>query len=81
MRGIRRGKYKAVWIPPPKGQGRWELYDLAQDPGEINDLSSTDVKIMDELLAEWEKYYAETGMFEIDYSRKKRGTRPSIRSC
>lgn len=27
---IRQGKWKAVWLPPPTGNDKWQLYDLSQ---------------------------------------------------
>ncbi|KAJ5494935.1 arylsulfatase [Penicillium diatomitis] len=72
LRGIRRGNFKAVLIPPPRGSGKWELYDLSSDPGETVDLSSKEPAIMTQMLADWDRYFAETGMFEIEYSKKKK---------
>lgn len=37
--GVRKGKYKAVFIPEPYGPERWQLYDLERDPGETDDLA------------------------------------------
>ena len=38
---LRRGDYKAVLVPPPFGPGEWQLFNLAEDPGETNDLAAT----------------------------------------
>ena len=38
-KAIRKGSWKAVFIPTPTGPETWQLYDLANDPGEINDLA------------------------------------------
>lgn len=70
LRGIRRGDYKAVWMPPPRGAGKWELYNLSKDPGEIDDLADTEKDVMERLMQDWEKYFAETGMFEVDFKAK-----------
>lgn len=80
MRGVRRGDYKAVWIPPPRGKGAWELYNIRSDPGETDNLSLKEKSVMDEMLAHWERYYAETGMFEIDLSKRK-GAPPKVTSA
>ncbi|CAK7200868.1 hypothetical protein SEUCBS139899_003567 [Sporothrix eucalyptigena] len=45
---IRRGDYKAVFIPKPKGPERWQLYNVATDKGEIHDLAATEPAILDE---------------------------------
>ncbi|KAH6999474.1 putative arylsulfatase [Ilyonectria destructans] len=70
LRGIRRGNFKAVLIPPPRGSGEWELYNVAKDPGEIEDLAEMEKGILNELLTEWENYFAETGMFEFDVKNR-----------
>lgn len=36
---IRKGDSKAVFIPKPKGTEKWQLYNLAKDAGEVNDLA------------------------------------------
>ena len=38
-RAIRQGDWKALYLPAPYGPGSWQLYDLASDPGEIDDLA------------------------------------------
>ncbi|KAL1897613.1 hypothetical protein Sste5346_003919 [Sporothrix stenoceras] len=70
LRGIRRGDYKAVWMPPPRGAAKWELYNLATDPGETEDLADKETEVMERLMQDWEKYYAETGMFDVDMSKR-----------
>jgi arylsulfatase/uncharacterized sulfatase len=37
-----KGDYKLVKNLPPYGDGRWRLYNITTDPGETNDLSSSD---------------------------------------
>ncbi|RDW57176.1 arylsulfatase-4 [Coleophoma cylindrospora] len=69
MRAIRRGDWKAVYLPEPKGKGQWELYNLVRDPGEVNDLAEQDVDILNQLLADWEVYIAETGAIEINLGK------------
>ena len=66
-RAIRRGEYKALFLPPPEGSGEWELYNLTKDPGEVNDLSKDHPDILKALLEDWEQYFSETGMVEIDF--------------
>lgn len=58
---IRRGPWKAVSIPPPHGPGAWQLYDLARDPGEVEDLAGTYPDELAALLALWDEYVAATG--------------------
>lgn len=59
---IRKGRYKAVFIPKPYGPERWQLYDLKRDPGERNDLTNQMSDILDDLLREWDRYVYEVGL-------------------
>ncbi len=61
-RAIRQGQWKAVYIPGPVGPATWQLYDLASDPGEIDDLAQTQPARLQALLGEWQKYVEETGV-------------------
>ena len=38
-RWIRRGDFKAVLVPRPYGTGKWRLHNIANDPGEAENLS------------------------------------------
>ncbi|MBS0196212.1 MAG: arylsulfatase [Planctomycetes bacterium] len=55
-RAIRRGDWKLLWQPKPMGNASWELYNLAKDPGEREDVSSANPQIFNELLAHWDEY-------------------------
>jgi arylsulfatase A-like enzyme len=35
-----QGDWKALRLPEPYGNGDWQLYNLATDPGEIHDLAA-----------------------------------------
>jgi arylsulfatase len=62
---VRKGYYKLVHIEPQMGgraDGKWQLYDLSKDPGEIDDLADAKPEVVQELLEVWEKYRAETGV-------------------
>ncbi|MGH8465572.1 MAG: arylsulfatase, partial [Pseudomonas sp.] len=61
-RAIRQGQWKAVYIPGPVGPATWQLYDLANDPGEIDDLALAQPAKLSALLGEWQKYVEETGV-------------------
>ncbi len=62
-RGIRYGDWKAVFLPPPYGPGRWQLYDLASDRGEVEDLAEAHPTMLAALVQHWDTYVAETGVF------------------
>lgn len=66
LRAIRQGKWKAVYMTPPRGNDEWELYDMDRDPGEINNLAVQEPKILEKLIDAWNVYYAETGMFDSE---------------
>ena len=72
-RAIRQGEWKAVFIPKPHGPGRWQLYDLAKDRGETDDLAARHPVMLATLLRLWDSYVEETGVisgpasiFELD---------------
>lgn len=64
QQAIRKGKYKALYIPKPLGTDKWQLFDLSTDPGETNDLSSVHPELLNELVNHWSEYVAETGLVE-----------------
>jgi arylsulfatase len=51
-----RGKYKLVQNLPPKGTGKWELYDIEADPSEVYDLAKKKPKLAAELQAAYSDY-------------------------
>ena len=55
---------KGAWklVRPRTDPAEWELYHLADDPGETMDLSETQPDILADLLSEWDRFAAETGM-------------------
>lgn len=61
-RYARAGNWKAVHIPPPTGPGRWELFDLATDPGEVHDLASKEPFVLRQLIIQWEDYARDKGV-------------------
>ncbi len=61
-RAVRRGDWKATWLPAPFGVSDWQLFDLATDPGETTDLADTRPELMQELIGEWEAYAEDVGV-------------------
>ncbi|GAM84079.1 hypothetical protein ANO11243_020710 [Dothideomycetidae sp. 11243] len=59
---VRKGKWKAIFIPEPYGPEKWQLYDLEADGGETNDLSDQHPDKLKELLAAWAEYMKECGV-------------------
>lgn len=64
---VRKGDWKAVFIPKPKGPERWQLYDIKKDPGEIHDLSESPEyeEKMSEMMKLWDQYVLETGVIPL----------------
>jgi len=61
-RGYRRGNWKALHLHEPFGPGRWQLYDLSNDPGETKDLAATQPEALEELISSWERYASANGV-------------------
>ncbi|MBW1860210.1 MAG: hypothetical protein JRI70_09115 [Deltaproteobacteria bacterium] len=59
-------------MPHPFGTGEWELYNIKQDPAEMNDLSSEYPEKIKEMVALWEQYKKDNGVLDIslDLSEK-----------
>ncbi len=66
MDAYRKGNWKALRLPEPYGNGDWQLYDLAADPSELNDLSSEFPDLAAELAEAWEIYATSNGVIEPD---------------
>lgn len=64
-RGIRDGPYKAVWMPPPRGAGTWQLFNVKDDPSELHDLGKKMPDRLASMVRHWETYCAETGLVEF----------------
>jgi len=68
-RGIRRGDWKAVWLPAIAHMvsdelpiEQWRLYNVAEDPGETIDCAQTHPEVMAQMLAAWDRYATEVGV-------------------
>ncbi|KAH8884097.1 arylsulfatase, partial [Thozetella sp. PMI_491] len=59
---IRKGRYKITFVPAPKGPQRWELFDIAADPGETRDIGGQEPEILREMLLLWEQYKKDVGV-------------------
>ena len=66
-RGIRQGDWKLVHMPPPYGNGEWQLYNLADDLAESNDLANDMPEKAEELRELWERYASENGVILPDW--------------
>ena len=57
-RAIRQGEWKLRWQYKPFGTEEWELFNLADDPGERINLAATRTDKLDQLLGLWGDYVA-----------------------
>ncbi|MEK1904805.1 MAG: arylsulfatase [Pseudomonas sp.] len=67
-RAIRQGDWKALYIPKPDGPGRWQLYHLKRDPGEIHDLAHAEPERLKTLVEHWQRYVDETGVLDFSFA-------------
>ncbi len=65
------GNWKILRMPPPFASGEWELYNLAEDPAEMHDLSSQYPNKVDEMVKKWEQYKEDNTVLDValDLSR------------
>jgi arylsulfatase A-like enzyme len=59
------GDWKILWMPPPFASGEWELYNLKDDPAELNDLSDEHPKKVEDMVALWEQYRDDNAVLDI----------------
>ncbi len=59
------GDWKILQMPRPFASGDWELYNLKQDPGETNDLSSEYPQKLEVMIALWEQYKKDNTVLDI----------------
>lgn len=65
-RGVVQGDWKITWMNAPWGpEGRWSLYNLAEDPAERNDLAASHPDKLAEMQALWDAYVAANGVIPI----------------
>jgi arylsulfatase len=61
-RAIRQGDWKITWLYRPFGTYDWQLFNLAEDPGEQYDLSDKFPKKKKALVALWDEYVKMNGV-------------------
>lgn len=75
------GDLKLVRNLPPVGDGRWQLFDIARDPGETRDLRAARPADYQRLLAAYERYEREAGVLPLPagYHPQQQVTRNALR--
>jgi len=62
MDAYRRASWKALRLPLPYGNNQWQLYNLHEDPGEVNDLAAQYPELTTELAQGWQRYAKQNGV-------------------
>lgn len=65
-RALRQGDWKIRWEIKPLGKSDWELFNLAQDPAERNDLAAQNPDKLKQMLVLWDKYAMENNVILPD---------------
>ena len=60
-----KGDYKLVRNAPPHGDGKWRLYDLSKDPGEVNDVSAAEPERFAAMSADYKAYTEQMGVLDV----------------
>jgi len=58
------GNWKILRMPPPFASGEWELYNFAEDPSEMHDLSSEYPEKVEEMVKRWEQYKEDNSVLD-----------------
>jgi arylsulfatase len=74
-RAIRQGDWKISWLYRPFGTYDWQLFNLAEDPGEQYDLSDKFPEKKKELVALWDEYVQMNGVIIGERSPFERARR------
>lgn len=63
-RALRQGRWKAIWLDKPFGGGQWQLFDLATDISERNNLAKTKKGrlLLPILVGKWDRYSKSVGV-------------------
>jgi arylsulfatase len=64
-KALRKGDWKIVFSNKQWGTGDWELYNIAKDRTESNNLAARDPAKLKEMIEAWDRYVAETGALEL----------------
>jgi arylsulfatase A-like enzyme len=68
QKALRKGAWKALFIPAPNGPNKWQLYNLSEDAGETEDLAACYPEKLEELLADWQVYVRDNGVIESTFN-------------
>lgn len=60
-----KGDYKILRSVPPIGDGKWQLFNLSEDPGETRDLSQMEPERLHDLLRDYSRYEISMGVLDM----------------
>jgi arylsulfatase len=64
---LRQGDWKLLVMPPPYASGEAELYNIARDPGESDNLATSEPERLAAMLTLWNEYVASNGVILPDW--------------
>ncbi|NEL27474.1 MAG: arylsulfatase, partial [Xanthomonas perforans] len=72
-RALRKGDWKAVYLPAGTNRytrkgvstSRWQLFNVARDPGETRDLAAAEPARLAELVAAYDAYAKDKGVVPL----------------
>jgi arylsulfatase len=67
MRAFFDGDWKILWMPPPFGPGEWELFNLRDDPAEMNDVSGQYADRLADMIDLWDRYKDDNGVLDVSF--------------
>ena len=75
---LRRGDWKLVWSKRMPFPIQWELYNLAEDRCEMNDLAKEQPERVEEMAAEWERWARRVGVIWEPNNEQRNVSIPSV---
>ncbi len=69
---IHKGDWKIRLLEQPYGDGQWQLFNLKNDPTERQNLAEQEPEKLAELLADWDAYVRDNGVFPSDPEKMKK---------
>jgi arylsulfatase A-like enzyme len=68
-KALLQGHWKALFLAPPWGKGQnWELFNLTEDPAELNDVAAENPDRLKEMIKQYERYAKDVGVVSPDFS-------------
>ena len=63
---VTQGDWKLLLEAPPFGNHDFQLYDISEDPGEVNDLAEAYPEKYEEMIQLWLRYREENGVIPVE---------------